>query len=121
MLHDGEAEAGAALLARAPFVDAIEAFEESGELLLLYPTPIVLEADAVLGGSALNERHVDILSLGIGDGILGEITEDGGDEREVTLDDDGRGNVGVQGQPFVFRHESVGCDDCRFIGTKEFK
>ena len=105
VLHDGEAEAGAALLARASLVDAIEAFEEAGELLFLHPTPIVLEADAVLGGSALKERYVDILSLGVGDGVLGEVAEDGGDEREVALDDDGLGDVGVQGQPFAFRHD----------------
>ena len=46
MLHDREAEPGAAHLPRAPRVDAVESLEQASEVLLLDAAAVVLDAQA---------------------------------------------------------------------------
>lgn len=70
VLYNGEPEPCAAFASRAPFIDAVEALEQMGELLLLYSFAVVLESDATYFFVIFEQGYVDVAPLGVGNGIF---------------------------------------------------
>lgn len=86
VLDDGQSESGSAKLARASLVDTVESLEQPSQVLGSHANPGVGKAEVVHAFVLAEARHPDgDARAGIGDGVVGEVSEDGVDERVVAL------------------------------------
>ena len=88
MFDYGKSETGAAFLARASFIYAIETFKKVRQMFLHNAPAVVFESDATRLLSVFKQRNINILPFRIGNGIFRKVAEDGGNKRKVALDGD---------------------------------
>ena len=98
VLDDGKAQAGAAVLAGAVGMDAVEALEEAGEVLGGDAAAVV--GDGEEGGAILDpEAEGDGGGAGVAEGVGEEVDEGLLEEVGVAADGDGGEGVGVGKEP----------------------
>jgi hypothetical protein len=84
VLHDGEPEAGAAGLARAARVRAVEALEDAREVLRADPAPRISDAEPDAARARIPAReHGDAPGDGVPHGVVDEVAQDLADCRRV--------------------------------------
>ena len=79
VLHDGESQTRAAVLAAAALVDAHETLEELGQVLVGHPFAVVVHPQVValaVSGLVAVHRHLAPVA-GMRDGVLYQVAEDG--------------------------------------------
>ena len=109
---DGEAEAGAAALARAAFVDAIKAVEDAGLLFDGYAGALIENGD--FRGLAVDGRDFDTdfgLWRRVFDGVIDDIENGLTEDAAVGVDGDLAAAIDADGLVFVFGEDADDVDD----------
>ena len=104
MLDDGKAETCTTFFVRATFVYAIEALEESGQLLFLNSASIVFETDFAHRVVILHLGNEDIPAARVCYGIFRQVSEYGSYQRKVSLYDNLFCEVAMQCHAFLLGH-----------------
>lgn len=100
-----QAEPRAAHLARTPLVDAVEAFEDVGQVLLFDADAVVGEGDGARLLVVGQQADEDVASRGVGRGVVRQVAEDGGEQRGAAADFDRPREVAVDAQPAFGRQQ----------------
>ena len=104
VFYDGKTEARASLLSGAALVHTVESLEKVWQMLLPNTLAVILKADATLLVIVFEQCYMDILTLRVGYGILGQIAEYGAYQRWVTIDDNLIAKIRIEHQAFLLGH-----------------
>ena len=87
VFNDGKSQTGAAELARTPFVYPVESLEQTIQMFFGYTHAVVREGEIVVLLVFEIAVDCDVSSPpGIGDGIVGEVSENRVEQRIVTVE-----------------------------------
>lgn len=104
MFYYGKTQPRAALLAGTALINAIESFKEKRQLLSTDTFSVIFKADRNFLFRVFEQGNIDILTFGIGNGVLCKVAENRAYQRCISFYFNQLVKICMQCQAFIFRH-----------------
>ena len=111
ILHDSQTKTCAANAATATLVDAVETFEDAGQMFFSDAHAVVSECECPMRALVFSCDFYRLSFAGVVDGIIDKVAEYAVDERGVALDDDMLWQAIIERHVAFFEGDSGFCAD----------